>query len=228
MRKDDIMIKSITIKQKSELSDVLMFDKKIELKQVTLLFGGNGVGKSSLINGILKRKVSLELDDTKTMLYSYINSKQNFRNLEKNDNLSMKDFFEPKFFADKFDAQDLSEGQSIIYSLQDIFKLCDQIKDDEEDSLFLLDEIDSGLSIDNVEYLGKKIKKICKENPKFQFIIAFNSYEFCRLFKEVFNMYTGEWIKIKDYDEYRNILKLYRKALLKKRKNNMFTGNSDF
>lgn len=219
------MIKSFTVKKNSTLSKVLFFDK-IELKQVTLLFGGNGVGKSSLINYILKNKLNFELDKP-TKIYSYINSKQNFKEIHNNDHLSYEDMFNPGIFARKFDAEKLSEGQSIIYSIQDIFELCKQLEQ-KEDHLILLDEVDSGLSVDNVEYVAKKIKQIAKNNPNIQFIIAFNNYEFCRIFKDVFNMYTGEWIKIKDYNEYFDLIKANRKALLNKRKRNMFTGKSEF
>lgn len=220
------MIKSFTIREKSLLSKILLFDK-IELKQVTLLFGGNGVGKSSLIQGILKqRDIDYELSKP-TTAYSYINSKQNFREMERNDHLSINDMYDPGVLARKFAAGDLSEGQSIIFSIQDIFDLCEAI-DSDKDHIILLDEIDSGLSVDNVDYLARKIKRICKKHPNIQFVIAFNNYEFCRTFKDVFNMYNGEWVKINSYDEYFNLIKSNRNMLLKKRKRNMFTGNSNF
>lgn len=220
------MIKSFTIKEDSELSKILFF-KRIELKQITLLFGGNGVGKSSLINGILnKKEISYELNK-KTLLYSYINSKQNLKELSRNDKLSYEDQFDPLIITKKFNADELSEGQSIIYSIQEIFELCNQL-DSDLDHLILLDEVDSGLSADNVEYIARKIKSICKAKPNIQFIIAFNNYEFCKTFKEVFNMYNGEWIKIDNYETYFKLLKENRKRLLSKRKRNMFTGRSVF
>jgi len=219
------MLTKIQVKKDSTLSKILFFDS-IELKQVTLLFGGNGIGKSSLINAILKQDIVYEYDKS-VLLYSYINSKQNFKELERNDHLDYRDMFDPSLIARKFDASELSEGQSIVYSLQDIFKLCSQL-DSSDDHLILLDEIDSGLSVENVDYVAKKIKAICKKYPYIQFIIAFNNYVFCKTFKEVFNMYNGEWIKINSFDEYFDIINSNKKMLLKKRKNNMLTGKSDF
>lgn len=221
------MIKSISINKDSNLKEILFFNK-MKLEQVTLLFGGNGIGKSSLIKGILKQKEVKFNCDKETKLYSYINTEQNFRNMEKNSNLSYKDMFNPYLIKQKFDASELSEGQSIIYSLQDIFELCEQIKEDNNDSVILLDEIDSGLSIDNVAYLSDEIKEIANNYSNIQFIIAFNNFEFCRNFPKVFNMYDGEYVNIENYDYYRDIINSNREMLLKKRKNNMFTGNSDF
>lgn len=220
------MIKSFTIKKDSVLSEILFFNK-IELKQVTLLLGGNGVGKSSLINSIISRNGITAETTGDTTLFSYINSQQNFREMIRNKNLSYKDHYDPYVIARKFAAEELSEGQSIVFSIQDIFKLCEQIEDN-EDALILLDEVDSGLSIDNVEYIANTLKKIAEEQPNIQFVIAFNNYEFCRVFNDVFNMYTGEWMTIDSYETYRNTIKDNRERLLKKRNNNMFTGISDF
>ena len=221
------MIKSISINKNSNLEEILFFNK-MNLEQITLLFGANGVGKSSLIKGILKQKEIKFNCDKETKLYSYINTEQNFRNMDKNSNLSYKDMFNPYLFKQKFDASKLSDGQNIIYSLQDIFELCVQIKDDSNDSVILLDEIDSGLSIDNVEYLSDKIKEITDKYSNIQFIIAFNNFEFCRNFPKVFNMYNGKYITIESYEQYRNIINSNREMLLEKRHNNMFTGDSDF
>ena len=114
------MIKSITIKKNSNLKEILFFNKT-ELKQVTLLFGANGVGKSSLIKGLLKQKEVKINSDKKTVLYSFINSEQNFRNMNKNPNLAYQDIFNPYLIKKKYNAEELSEGQSIIYSIQEIF-----------------------------------------------------------------------------------------------------------
>lgn len=221
------MIKSISINKGSNLEEILFFNK-MNLEQVTLLFGANGVGKSSLIKGILKQKEIKFNCDKEIKLYSYINNEQNFRNMNKNSNLSYEDMFNPYLINKKYNADELSEGQSIIYSLQDIFELCMQIKDDSNDSVILLDEIDSGLSIDNIDYLSDKIKEITDKYSNIQFIIGFNNFEFCRNFPKVFNMYNGKYITIESYDQYRNIINSNREMLLEKRHNNMFTGDSDF
>lgn len=221
------MIKSIIATEDSLLSKVLFF-REIELQQVTLLMGGNGVGKSTLLNEILNQRCDIVTPEP-TRMYSYVNSKQNFKEMDRNDQLSYQDMFDPNLISRKFSAGELSEGQSIIYSLQEIFQLCKYLSEEPtENFIVLLDEIDSGLSVDNVEYLAKKIKRIAKSNPNIQFLIAFNNYEFCREFKTVFNMYTGKWTTISSYDDYRNTIKSNRKELLKKRKNNQFTGRSNF
>lgn len=220
------MLNYIEVKPKTELSKIL-FAKKYDLSQkVNLLFGSNGVGKTTLIEAILgnkhKNEYAYDKNDKPTLMFSYSNSTQNKRHMTNNPYLKYQDYFNPDLINQMFTAKELSEGQSIIYTIQEFLYLAKTENDTNKDYLFLIDELDSGLSIDNIIWVCDKINKIIKDRENIQFIIAFNNYEFCNQFKTVTNMYTGKLEVIDSYDEYKNKLISNREKLLKKRKNNQF------
>ena len=86
------------------------------------------------------------------------------------------------------------------------------------ENIVLLDEIDSGLSIDNINYLCRKIRRIAKKWSDTQFFIAFNSPEILGYFPYVLSMYDGKMHKIDGYDIMRAELKANKKMLDKARK----------
>ena len=95
----------------------------------------------------------------------------------------------------KFNSQYISEGQSIIYSM---FDLLDAFRKngafeyhEDKDSIVLLDEIDSGMSIDNIDTTMRKIKYISRIRDDIQIIMSFNSPRVLKWFPEVFSMYDG-------------------------------------
>lgn len=219
------MINKIYIKDKSDLNEIL-FPKEIDLSsQVVLLFGGNGVGKSTLIKTILGEKYRGEFKSDITgnsmTMFRYIDSEQNSRELQRNPMVGYNGMFNMHNIANMINAQELSEGQSIIYTVQEFLHLAKE-QDIDKESLFVVDEVDSGLSVDNIIWLCDEIKCIAKNNPNIQFVIAFNNYEFCEQFSEVTSMYTGEKLVINSYDQYKKELLKWRKKLLKKRDNNQF------
>lgn len=93
------MIQKITIKPNTTLSEILFFNEIDLSKKVNLLFGGNGVGKTSLIMALLGRSYRKEFETSKTenriMVYQYINSEQNAREIERNPMISYSDMFDP-------------------------------------------------------------------------------------------------------------------------------------
>lgn len=224
------MITHIEVKPDTYLAEILLAEKYEFASPVSLLFGGNGVGKSTLIKAILgnedfhgQYKGKIDTDKA-PMLYEYINSNQNARELMGGRNKHMKylDYFDPRNLATTFNAQELSEGQSIIYTIQEFLHLAKQV-DDPGGSVFVIDEIDSGLSADNIIWFCNQVKKITDKDQKLQFIIAFNNFEVCNCFGGVVtDMYTGEIRTIKDYNEYKQLLVSRRKNLLEKRDYNQF------
>jgi len=221
------MIEQIKIKNNTLLSQILIPRQFNFSRKINLLFGANGVGKSTLIQALLgnknyKKQFESKISGSNPLVYSYIDSIQNAKELSiKNPHLSYNDFFDPHIIARKFDAGELSEGQSIIYTVQEFLYCARQIEDSEH-ALFLVDEIDSGLSVDNIIWFCDELKQIVDKKENIQFIIAFNNYEFCNQFKTVISMYTGEQIEIDTYEDYKRILLENRKRLLKLRKYNQF------
>lgn len=71
-----------------------------------------------------------------------------------------------------------------------------------EDVVILIDEMDSGLSIENINMFLHLIVDMCNEFKNIQFFILTNHYHYTYVFKYVLNMYDGTWIRIESYEEY--------------------------
>ena len=203
------MIKNASVINNTLLDKILFF-KEVELKRLTLLFGGNGAGKSSFLKGLTPDakhkdqgfvlKVSFDPD---TRFVHYSNARCNYLNRdlgEYRDNM----FLLAAITNKKFKAREMSEGESSIYSVEDFKYMVETQLEGEY--LVAIDEIDTGLDPINVREFCEWLKATMKKKPKLQFVIAFNNYEFVRAFadQEVFlNMYTGRYEKLEDdYEEY--------------------------
>ena len=66
------MINNIKINKKDNR---LLFDSINDIKRLNILFGGNGVGKSTLLNYISNNYI--EADENNYIVKSYINSRDN-------------------------------------------------------------------------------------------------------------------------------------------------------
>lgn len=224
------MIK-LKVKDKSNLSEILMFNEMI-VKPWTVLAGSNGVGKSSLTsqfrNYLTEGKWDLELKtDKKLNIYYYSNSYNNHRHTKAMNSAEIR--MEGRDVVNIWNCNHLSEGQSTVYSFlcyEDFLKY--QAKKGFKDDiayLFVMDELDSGLSADNAKFLIEKLQKFKNQfkEKDILMMISANSFEFVRSVPEVLDMYTGKYRDdLKDYDSYINFLCKNRKKLLKKRENNMF------
>ena len=193
------MITSINVTPDSFEAAVLFF-KEADLtpftSRVIPLFGPNGVGKSTLINALEGHKLDVHIDRP-TLLFSYRNGRDNFKIREPR---SYAEAFDPGFMNSKFDAKGISEGQSIIYSMFDLLDGLNpsgELKpEDGKDMLILLDEIDSGMSIDNIDQTMRKIKWLVKHRSDLQFIMSFNSSRVVKHFPQVLSMYDGKMIEL--------------------------------
>lgn len=88
-------------------------------------------------------------------LYSYCNSQDNLRRGSHDKLESVGRFFS------FFESQHLSEGQTIMYSLKDFINGLISDKEahkENQNILLLMDEFDSGLSIENVIYLCRRMQ----------------------------------------------------------------------
>lgn len=224
------MVDKIIIKPIKPLCDILFFNEfcfgQFE-NRVIPLFGPNGVGKSSFINALEEhgRNRGTFLTVTKTndkpiRFISYINGKDNLKSSKEPRDHTLS--FDPMYLKLQWDARGLSEGQSVIYSLYD---LLDGLKpgkngfdlDDDTDYLICLDEIDSGLSIDNIDVTMRKIKSIIKR-PNIQIVFSFNSPRVLKWFPDVLSMYDGVAIHLETEDDMIREIRAHKKEFDKVRK----------
>ena len=192
---------------------------------VTVLVGCNGSGKTTLLQ-MLKR----QLKDANMRVLSYDNLHDGggysiSRNLWKGtDTCSLATLATS------------SEGETIMWNLGDVAQEIGTVvrgqllKSDQNEQIFarlageeyvppsddeiwlLLDSSDSGLSIDNVLDLKAFFRMVLDDCKKDCYIVvAANEYEMCDG-ENCFDVQSGEYIRFKDYED-------YKKMILKSRKN---------
>ena len=195
---------------------------------VNLLFGGNGQGKSSLIEYLktlcgIKQPVGSEkaifkyskLTKTNEFVKVYT-----FINRENNASYFDGDAFDPDFYnfnlVRKWQAGERSEGQSVIQSISDFLYVLDSLDKDTK-AIILMDEIDSGLDACMCKYLVNRLKKVIKDKPNLQMFIAFNQYEISKLDPKWINVCTGLVEDCpKTYEEYYKRLSENKKKFKRK------------
>lgn len=217
------MLTKIRVIPDTFVSKVLFFeeaDLTAFKERVIPLFGPNGVGKSTLINAIENHKeVACITNGKPTGFYSYQNGRDNFKNRGPG---SYEQSFDPMFLSLKFNARDLSEGQSIVFSIYDLLdglKPKGSIPEEKgKDMLVLLDEIDSGMSIDNIDTTMRKIKKLAKARSDLQFLFSFNSPRVVKHFPHVLSMYDGKDIFLRNDEDMLQEIKKHKKEFDKARK----------
>lgn len=72
----------------------------------------------------------------------------------------------------------------------------------------LLDAVDSGLSVDNIVDIKEQLFKTILEynyGNEIYIVVSANEYEMVRG-EQCFDVYNGKYVKIKDYEEYRNLV----------------------
>lgn len=224
------MIKSIKVNKKDEIGKRLNF-RKCELKQVNFLFGPNGVGKTTLLNEIFNIGTDRGSDNVEVNLeknkkhcsVKYFNSVDNYNsdgyNAKTTDEIILK-----------LKTGCLSEGERVIFSLNSLLRFFEMDNDRKEDGdyIVLIDEFDSGMSINNIVNTMKRIYGIVQRKSNVQFIISFNNYEVIGSYPgrlsddkvSVINMMTGREIRIVGYKNYRNYIITNGLKLENKRKGN--------
>lgn len=216
------MIKSVSVKPDTRTAAILFFQTAdFQDQRVIPLFGPNGVGKSTLIKELEKhQEVTIITDGIQTECYSYQNARDNYRDRQPRSYLES---FDPCFMAAKLDAQSISEGQSIIYSMFDLLdglRPSGQLAPQEGvHKLILLDEIDSGMSIDNIDTTMRKIKNLIRKRDDLQFIFSFNSPRVLKHFSHVLSMYDGTFIDLHTDDDMLVEINKHKKMFDKARKN---------
>lgn len=187
---------------------------------INLLFGGNGQGKSSLIEFLsayagntregekIKKYCTIGHDGNDFRIYSFSNSKNNQRY-----NSDIGSMFE---LARHWDAKRQSEGQTVLQTVSDFLYFLNAFNT-EEKAVVLIDEVDSGLDAIACQHIVRRLKKILKEKSNIQIFLAFNQYEMSKLDDEWINMCNGQIEKCpKTYDGYVKRLKEIKKAYKRK------------
>ena len=217
------MLLSMSVKPNSRVEGILFFketDFTVFENKVIPLFGPNGIGKSTLIQAIKsKKEIDVKIGGAEgTVVYSYENGTDNFKIRRAR---SYAESFDPVFMLSKLNAQSVSEGQSIIYSMFDLLDALypgKPLDEKEKDTLVLLDEIDSGLSIDNIDITMRKIKYIVRKRDNVQFIFSFNSPRVLKHFPEVLSMYDGTKIELHTDEDMLAEIRKHKKEFDKARK----------
>lgn len=216
------MLTSFSVKPKTRVENILLFnsaDLSSFSTNVIPLFGPNGVGKSTLIKSMMDGQLELNTDKP-TQYFSYCNSTDNFKHREPR---SINESFDPFLLNAKFDAQSLSEGQSIIYSMFDLlegfYPQGELSPVHNYDYLILLDEIDSGLSIDNIDTTMRKIQYIMRTRNDVQIMFSFNSPRVLKWFPEVLSMYDGTKLTLHTDEDMIKEIRKHKKEFDKLRKN---------
>lgn len=224
------MINKIKVREDTVLSDILLF-KEMKFDKINLLSGPNGSGKSTLINHLIwywthTKESGLDLEYDRPMeAYTYINSKDNWRYADKNPDISYADLCRPNIQLMRLACQSMSEGQSIMYSMSDMLNGLTEIPfNDEKDVLVVFDEMDSGLSVDNIDYIMNKVIDISEVRSDIQFVISFNNYAVCRKYSRIKSMMTGGTLEMTSYNQFYKFISSNHNIILSKRNRNMFTG----
>lgn len=182
------MITSIeVIKNENSLEKELLLAKKFDLTLMPRLnfipiIGSNGCGKSTLLRclsnhgkGVYGHQALDILITRPTDVYRYLNSKDNFKIKAPLDKIRGFDVVE---LADRYYSSRLSEGMGMVHSYMPLLDGLhnDAIpKNDDRDILIILDEFDSGLSLDNIDIVMNKIIDISIKRQDIQFIFSFNN-----------------------------------------------------
>lgn len=174
---------------------------------LTVLVGCNGAGKTTILN-----QINQYLQEKEIPVLYHSNLHDGESSLKSKAVLNGKFDIVARLVMS-------SEGENIVNVLEDTTKKMGEFSRSNKNSKelwFLFDAIDSGLSIDNIEYLKEKLIKFViqyEKNKDVYFVVSANSYEFARN-EKCLDVINGNYIKFKDYEEYREfILKSHEQKL---------------
>lgn len=171
----------------------------IEIKPgLTVLVGCNGAGKTTLLKQIESR-----LKKEKIPYVSFDNLHDGGSNA-RSEAAFMNDF---EFVANSMCS---SEGENIAlnvgrfaYKIGALLKKCEG-----NEAWILMDAIDSGLSVDAVVDMKKGLFETILEHysdKELYIVVSANEYELARG-EKCFDVVNCKYVKIKDYEDYRNII----------------------
>lgn len=202
------MIEKIIIKENSQLKKIINY-KEIQLKNLTILVGPNGIGKSSIVQGIynkLKGHTSFYYRSCGESMDLVMSNKEHLYEaiIGRSDNGKYRGYFSDNIELDYITINQ-SEGQSMMTVFFDkIVQIIERLSKNETDLVLLIDELDSGLSFDNVLHVISIIENIQAKYPNVQIIMTAHNYEFFRVFKDnTFCIDFGQYVDLSEYKNYR-------------------------
>ena len=176
--------------------------------------------KEEMARKIQREGLILQTDGKPFRVLHYCNSRDNFRSRQAR---TVAESYDPYLLNARWDAKSLSEGQSIVYSVYDLFDLMGTSKDalyvdGGGDLIVLIDELDSGLSIDNLDMFMRKLRRIGQQRKDVQVIFSFNNPRVLRYFPDCLSLYDGRPVHLKSDDDMLAQIKAHEKGFNRKRK----------
>lgn len=166
---------------------------------LTVLVGCNGIGKSTLLSNI---KSELSKQGIEVMQYDNLHD-GGTRARDKAGFYGNVELLSTLICS--------SEGENIAINMVEQARLMGAyIKQfsEQEEYWFLLDAIDSGLSIDNIVDIKKYLFNTIIEHNKHKkvyIIVSANEYEMCND-ENCFDVYSGKYVTFSDYGAYREFI----------------------
>lgn len=204
------MITKIKTEENSHLHKTLGYTE-VPLKPLSIFMGPNGAGKSSIVQGLMSLldernhrgsrhyqdcAASMELETTSDEhIYEIISARQ--------DNGKYRGYFGDDMTMDLM-ALFSSEGQSTMtLFLSHLRNLEKYASNPDKEVVYIIDELDSGLSFDNVLKIRNFLRNVTTRYPNIQIIITAHNYEFARSFEEnVFWVPEGQYKNLSSYEDY--------------------------
>lgn len=200
--------------------------KTIEIKPgVTILVGCNGIGKTTLLHQI---RYALKEENIPYVLFD------NLKN-GGNNSVSEAFYYEDFAFGATAMCSSEGENivmnmgklaarlggfvktgedtkdakfKALARSLARLEDKPEEEKEIPNERWILLDAVDSGLSVDNIVDLKEQLFKTILEynyGNEIYIVVSANEYEMARN-EQCFDVYNGNYVKLKDYEEYRKLI----------------------
>lgn len=139
------------------IKEILFFDEMQLKTRCNILFGGNGSGKTTFLEAIKDGKVNIE-SDKEIIVKHFKNS-----NINGKTNTGIK-AEKIKELNSLYTVNSVSEGQSVAHYVLTFLAELEDL-DPEKECLILLDELDSGLSAENINMLLHEILGVQEKKP---------------------------------------------------------------